>query len=479
MAFQKLSSLSVNTLILLNTSIPVVFAGGFQMHEQNGSVGDVHAGYAVDNHDASVSFYNSAALTDILEPQTTNSAVTVASKLSFKGSTSLEITEAASSGAYPPVVGTGQTSTSGVNVIPSLHYAAPISNNYAFGLSIVAPFASELSWSEKAFTRYNATTNGIKAINFSPSFAYRVSDELSLGLGGDIQYVAMQIDKIVGANFDIFFNGQPYASSDSVIRNNLTHTGLGWHTGALWKPTNHTKLGFTYRSGLNHHATGSSSLKGKLAGGFVDTPHKENKSKNLAAIIKIPQTFALSGAINPIEDWTFVSTVMYTNWAVVKSFDLKNVPGTMADEPVFIDVIRNTLGLKDTYTFLNGVHWQYNDQIKLKAGFGYDRTPTSNRYRDLKMPDGDRYLFGLGANYRYSHNLNLEFGWMYVMVPNTKIDHVSNIPAVEYAPGMYNYGETTGVKGKAHGNAHVVGMQFTLNTADMYGYASRKLGRIV
>ncbi len=478
---RKKTLLTVNTFILLNATSSLVMAGGFQMHEQNASVGDVHAGYAVDNHDASVNFYNSAALTDILEAKTTSSAVTVANAVFFKGTTSLE---ANPSNVNPPVTASGETSAKGLHVIPSLHYATPINSHTAFGLSVVSPFAAELSWSEKAFTRYNSTTNGIKAVNFSPSFAYKVNDQLSFGLGGDVQYVSMQIDKMVGTNLDLFNNGLPLSNYDSHVSNNLTHTGFGWHSGALWKPVNFAKLGFNYRSGFNHQATGTSSLKGKLAGDYLDySANKKNKSKNLKAVIKIPQSFAFSAEIEPVQDWSILSTVIYTNWSVVQSFDLRNTPTAFTDpytqEPIFAEMMSTRLGLRDTYTVLNGIHWNYNDYLKLKGGIGFDQTPTSNHIRDLKMPDGNRYLFGLGANYKYNHNLNFEFGWMYVLIGKTKIDNSSIIPQTDIDPslGIFNPGEKNEIHGRAYGSAHVIGMQFTVNTDSLSGYVRKKTGR--
>lgn len=465
-------------ILLLTPSL--VTAGGFQLHEQNASVGDVHAGYAVDSHDASVSFYNSAGLTEILEAKTTTSAVTVANYVSFKGETSIETFP---TNSYPAVTNSGEVSTKGIHVIPSLHYATPINNQYAFGLSIASPFAAELSWSNKDFTRYNTTTNGIKAINFSPSLAYKTSDQLSFGLGADIQYVSMQIDKIVGSNIDLSFNNQSPSVFDSNVTNNLSNTGLGWHGGVLYKPSNNLKLGLNYRSAINHYARGESILKGKLAGWFEDpSPNKVNRSKNLKAVIRIPQTIAFSASVNPITDWDFVSTVMYTNWAVVESFDLKNVPTAFADpdtqQPIFLSLVKNPLHLRNTYTFLNGIHWHYSDRLLLKSGLGYDQTPTVDRYRDLKMPDGNRYLFGLGANYKYNRSLNLEFGWMFVKIGRTKIDHSSIIPPAPIEDNSMNPGEKNEIRGSAKGSAHVIGMQFTASTADMYGYAYNKLSKL-
>lgn len=452
-----------------------VYAGGFQMHEQNANLGDVHAAYAVNTSDASISFYNPAGLIEILSPKATNSAVTVSSNVSFKGRTSVTTNPAPDASLYPPVTGTGKVSTKGLNVIPALHFATPINDKFAFGLSIASPFAAELKWSADKFTRYNSTNNSIKTINFSPSIAYKVNNSFYIGGGPEIQYAEMQIDKIVGTSWDYTFQGQNPASFDSKVTNNLTNTAIGWHAGFIWNPLRNLKIGYSYRSRIDHKATGESKLNGKLAGWFTDfSDDKENKSKNLKATIKIPQTMALSAEYAPNADVAMVSTLIYTNWKIVQSFDLENVPTAFANpsngSPLFTKLISTRLGFKDTYTLLNGIHWHYNNDLTLKTGFGLDQTPSNHYHRDLKTPDGNRYLLGLGANYKYSKNLNLEFGYMFVKVQETRIHNVSSTPPADIPVNTLNPGETNEIYGKANGSAHLFGMQFTVNTQQVMKY---------
>ena len=451
------------------------YAGGFQMHEQNASIGDVHANHSVNTKDASVNFYNPAGLTDILESTVTNSAVTVANKISFKGYSVVKTDPEPDPRFYPPISGSGKSSTDGLHVIPALHYATPINDKFAFGLSVASPFAAELDWPNKNFTRYNSTLNGIKTINFTPSIAYKINNQLSLGFGPEIQYVDMQINKIVGTSYDYTFDDQDPRIFDSLVTNNLTNTGFGWHAGILWKPANQLKIGYSYRSNITHKAEGQSKLKGRLAGDHEDpSTDKVNKSKNLKATIRIPSTMALSMQFSPNHDFELVSTVIYTRWNVVKYFNLENVPAAFSDvdnhTPLYIRLVQNTLDFKNTFTVLNGLHWHYNNRLTLKSGFGFDQTPTSNNHRDLKMPDGDRFLFGLGANYDYSKNINFEFGWMYVNIPTIKINKVAVIPPPAIDNPTMNPGEISEIYGKARGYAHIIGLQVTFSPQKVMNY---------
>jgi long-chain fatty acid transport protein len=490
--------MNIKLAILLPSllSISNSFAGGFQMHEQNASLGDVHASNSVIANDASIGFYNPAGLIDIETPKVTVATVAVTNNMSFKGQTIVDTNPPSDNPiAYPPVIGSGKVSTNGLHVIPSMHFATPINDRFAFGLSIASPFAAELGWSDNKFTRFNTTQNAIKTINFSPSLAMKVNNELAVGFGPEIQYVDMQINKMVGVGYgfaklfsnaehddpDFFDNldeeskKQVTKSFDSKVTNNLTNIALGWHAGLLWKPINNFKLGFRYRDKIEHHATGESKLKGKLAGSHDDfSPNKENKSKKLKAIIKIPASTTLSVEYKPFSTVSLVSSLIYTQWNTVKYFNLKNVPTSFSDPttqaPLYTKLVTNKLGFRNTFTLLNGVHWRYNNKLLLKTGLGYDQTPSNDSYRDLKIPDGNRILFGLGGNYDYTKNLNIEVGYMFVNVRNTKISNISIIPAADIEYNLMNPGEINAIKGRADGYAHLLGFQFTLNTPKVMQY---------
>ena len=457
---------TILTLPLL-LGINNIFAGGFQMHEQNAQLGDVHAGYSVNTDDASINFYNPAGLIDITEALTTTSAVTVANNISFTGNTRVNTYPEPSSPGHLPFTANGSASTNGLHVIPGAHFAKPLSENLAFGFSIASPYAAELQWSDNSFTRYNTTLNGIKTINFSPSLAYKVNNQFYIGFGPEVQYIEMNINKMVGsALHERLFN----QSFDSVVTNKLSNVALSWHAGVMFKPTNNIKFGASFRPGINHNAKGQGKLKGKLAGSFESlSPEKENISKNLKATIKIPSSLAISTQISPSADYNFVASLIYTKWSVVKDFALKNVTTAFVhpdtNELLFLKEVSNTMNFKDTLTLLTGTHWHYNNNLKLKAGLGYDQTPTSDKERDLRMPDGNRFLFGLGANYKYSQDLNIELGYMFVKINPTKISKKSIIqPPISGEIAITNPGEISEIHGKASGYANLLGIQTTFNT---------------
>lgn len=120
------------------------------------------------------------------------------------------------------------------------------------------------------------------------------------------------------------------------------------------------------------------------------------------------------------------------------------------------------MNLRNTYGLLSGIRWQYNDQLQIKSGLGFDQTPSRDNQRDLKMPDGNRLLFGLGTNYRYTKGINFELGWMFVNIIKTKISKTSVVPQPK--PGSLNFGEINEINGTVNGHANLLGLQTTIDT---------------
>src|SRR3990167_11188999 len=89
MAFLK----RIPPLLLSLLLSPAIFAGAFQLWEENGAgTGDYHAGGAAEANDASAVFYNPAGLTRLQHQQIVASGVAIPTYLRFSGTVNDGIT---------------------------------------------------------------------------------------------------------------------------------------------------------------------------------------------------------------------------------------------------------------------------------------------------------------------------------------------------------------------------------------------------
>lgn len=100
-------------------------AQGFYVDEQSAlRLGDAFSGGAAQADDASTAFYNPAGLTRLKEKQLTINLSAVSLKSEFKG-------ESTTLGGTP--VNGKKVSADALDVLPSIYFSAPMSENMVFG----------------------------------------------------------------------------------------------------------------------------------------------------------------------------------------------------------------------------------------------------------------------------------------------------------------------------------------------------------
>ena len=46
----------------------------------------------------------------------------------------------------------------------------------------------------------------------------------------------------------------------------------------------------------------------------------------------------------------------------------------------------------------------------LSVGLGYDQTPTRDKHRDIRLPDGNRWIGAFGWEYKLDHQWDMSLG---------------------------------------------------------------------
>ena len=165
--------------------------------------------------------------------------------------------------------------------VPHLYYVHRLSDESAFGLGLYVPFASTTKYPGQWAGRYHATETYISAINLSPAYAWRYSDQLAFGVAMVLQYFTgdfqNQIDvgyiaanevidsvsnrRVLGLNVELRDGPEGVINAlahQFNVKNEMevNSWGYGFKFGLLWEPWAHTRIGVNYDSGINHTASG-------------------------------------------------------------------------------------------------------------------------------------------------------------------------------------------------------------------------------
>ncbi|HEV2614431.1 MAG TPA: outer membrane protein transport protein [Gammaproteobacteria bacterium] len=412
------------------------YASGFQLFEANGAgIGDFNAGAAANANDASVAFFNPAALVTMKAPQIQLSAVGVWTDISFSGTdrltTALPVPPFSSTGTFAGTAQGGAYST-----IPSLEAAGPINDELSWGFSVAVPFGLDTNYDTNSFVRYAATQTSVQDIDISPSLGFKVTSKFSLGLGLDADRLHAVFNSAAGVPALGPFFG---TGLDSLSGNDATGWGYGWHAGAMYQFTPDTRVGLAYRSKVSYTVTGTSDFVGPLSGGAMIS------NNNLTVDTTLPATSILSVDHQFNCEWGGEATVMYTQWSVFNNLVLQNVQ--LPTGTTNVGIPQN---FRNTWRGALGATFKPFDQWLFRAGVGYDETPTVDNARNARLPDGNRFATSLGVHYQPIKALGVDVGWTHLFIQN------GNVSVTQRAGTS-----STTVIGTAKSYADLVGVQLT------------------
>lgn len=418
----------------------VAMASGFQLWEQDGaSIGDYHAGYAAWANDASTGFYNPAGLTRFQNQQVVLGGDAIMTNFKYHGS----LTVLSGDTTFDSIVAQGGQ----FGFVPDLHYVTPLNDWIGFGFDVVVPFGLKTNYGTDTPLQYAGTLSSITVVDISPSLGFKVSKKVSLGAGFDIQRAFAEFNQVGTLGYIQGF--------DSTSTNRANDTGYGYHLGALYECSENSRFGLSYHSQVVHHLTGSSHFYGPLADLNTADPDSSLISHHAKANLTLPPYTALSGyhKINP--QVAVMASVIFTQWNTFQNLTLQNVAGVSNGESTTNLNVTIPEHYRNTWNFSAGSEYYLTPDVTLRGGIGYDQTPVSDAYRNIQLPDNDRFVLAFGGHYQACKAVGFDLGYTHFFMSKAKVN----------PPPQVTGDQVVSTNGSVSGGADVIGGQITWDIA--------------
>lgn len=397
-------------LVLLSASFmslttPAAHAASFYLQEQSVSgMGEAFAGAAADTQNASTVYYNPAGMVELADPEIYAGATLLLPSADYddRGST---ITGAGYGGTVA-LSGTDSGNPFDPAVVPQLFGVLPVNDRIAVGLGITAPFGLADQYDETWIARYNSTDSELRTVSIQPSVAYKVNEWMSIGGGVNIQYVYANLKNSIPS---------PLAASPAEGNQRLSghDWDYGFNLGLQFKPTDMTKVGLTYKTGISHDIDGTINVKYPPVAGLADATVPGTAELDLPNIASL----GVSQQLN--DKWTVLGSVNWYEWS-----NFNDIP--VASSLGFTQKFQN---YENTWGFAIGARYRMNERWLFRGGFQYDQTPTVTPDRSTRIPDGDRMWFMGGVTYSLTPKVDLDFSAGYVDVSEENIDTTDVFPS--------------------------------------------------
>ncbi len=423
------------------------FASGFQLLEQTGTgVGEAFAGSGANAEDASTAYFNPAAMIFMgKRNQISAGVVLIKPTIEFHDRGSIpaaDTTTGGDGGDAGPWAG-----------VPNVHGTWGATDTISLGFSAGGPFGLRTEYDGDWRGRFLGIKSDLKAKNFNPSIAWRVTEKIAVGAG--VSYQTFDAEFTQAINFgEVLCGGRPgclLANNDGFSSVKGSSDAWGWNIGIAMQPSETTRVGVSYRSAIKHHLTGDLAVSypnitvaGQPQNGLNQLIRAALPPGPIQADVKLPDTVIISTFQQLDDRWTLSGDISWTRWSSLQSLDIYRTNGQLLSSTPY--------QWRDTWRVALGGSYQLNDKWKLRGGLAYDESPVpSDDLRHARLPDSNRKWVSLGASWQATPAILLDAGYTHIFM--------SKVNAVETAAPPLTPPQTGTLVGEYEGSVDTIGVQ--------------------
>ena len=410
-------------------------AAGYAIAEQSiAGLGQGFAGAAAIAEDASTIWHNPAGMSFLgADAQIAGGLNFILPTADFNNTGTVSyLPTSATTGVWVPTKGDDDTSDSPA-VVPNLAYSQPINDQVTLGFSVNAPFGLRTSYKEGWIGRYVALETDLKTVNFNPSIAVKINDQVSIG--GGISY--MMADAVLSNAIDfglVALGNVPAAALgaaaadiagnrgttkyDGGLRLTGDDAAFGGNIGLIFSPAKGTRLGVHYRSEVSLELSGNAdftvpaAFEPYLGALFADQGGKVE--------LTLPSSLSLSIYHEVTERLALLGDVTWTDWSVFGELFVK-YDGSLSGSSVEKAIPEKW---DDTMRYSVGARYILNEQIALRAGVVMDGAAVQNpEYRSPRIPDADRMWLTGGIHWELGEGFTMDLSYAHVFVDDAKTNN--------------------------------------------------------
>ena len=258
------------------------------------------------------------------------------------------------------------------------------------GIGLTVPFGSLTRWPNDGPFRTATTFNTLPLLDIKPTLAYKVMENLSLGLGADI-YTFSGLFGEGHVEKQSVWPGGLGIPAGSKVELSGKDTAAGFNASLLYTALRNAdgkplaNIGIVYRSQATLHLSGA-----LLANGA--------KVSDARATLVLPQIITGAIAIWPVRtserEWKLEMDVDYVGWKSVRNLDVTLGNGVTIAQPQ---------NWRSTYAVMLGTEYKWlaleslpNWEVALRAGYTNQQNQMPDLTFDPGIPSADLHIVGGG-----------------------------------------------------------------------------------
>jgi long-chain fatty acid transport protein len=280
-----------------------------------------------------------------------------------------------------------------------IHFYATyqITDQLYAGLGFNNPFGLGTKWPIGWDGRYVSMEIEVRTFNLNPVIAYKINDNLSVGVGLQYAFGDVLINRDV--KIPSAYLGETIANVD--MKGDAS-SAMGFTAGLMYRTDCNLNLGVAYRSEVKFDFKGTATSTGGSALAASSLP-----AGDIEASLTTPQQLVVGVSYQATPKLLLSTDFQWVGWSSYDSLKVNFVDATKTD-------IASPRMYENNYAIRFGANYQYDDLLDLSAGVLYDKNPVKDQFVDGTLPDADRLGFSIGAGYKVMSNLSVDVSYMFL-----------------------------------------------------------------
>jgi long-chain fatty acid transport protein len=386
---------SIHPLILLALAgnATQALAGGIQLYEvgQEGA-GLANAGSAALASDPSVLMSNPAGIAALEGTQVSLNGQAVLGDLGFQRDSGNDFSGNEGGNPLPILPGS------------SFFISHAVNDRASIGFGLYGNFGLSVDYGDDWAGRYFTQKSTLLGVSMQPTFAYKINDDLSFGIGPRLVYGYYNTEMAVDNN--ALLPVSPF-KQDGQLKYKDTTTGVGLNLGLRYQLDARTTLGLAYTSKVKLDFEDSPQAKG-IQNPLLQQALSGVQANNLELDMNIPQTLTLSVAHQLNDQWTLLGTANWQDWS-----DFGDI-GVSVDTAGGSPSGTVSRQYQDTWHLSFGAQNQLSPKLRWNMGVAYDSSAVKDKDRTVDNPMNETWRLATGLNYKLAEDMDVNLSYTLV-----------------------------------------------------------------
>ena len=296
---------------------------------------------------------------------------------------------------------------------PNVFLTHQVNDNVWLGVGTFARFGLGTEFDENWPGRYASYNTAIHCYSLNTNIAYKFNDFISMAVGLEFMKVRADLRSKIDATPGSPKDPTTYAA-DVDQRGIVRSFSPGINAGIHITPNDQWRLGLSWRSKMNHRASGSVSFN--VPDGLAVPATIFNDS---GATMDLNTPHMIFGGIEykPFKNLSLEFDTIYSMWSDYSAIDCHFDKITA----IGIKDVQATKKWNDVWRFAVGVEYNPIEDIALRVGYFYDQSPIPDGYIDYMLPTSDRQNVSLGIGWKYE-NFTIDAAYNYLWMEGRTIE---------------------------------------------------------